>query len=313
MKTKLREIVVISGKGGTGKTSLTAAFAHLGSPAMLCDLDVDAPDLHLLLDPVRRETHDFRSGHVASIDPDACIQCGSCEEFCRFGAVRCEQPAGGIWSDAVYRVDPMRCEGCKVCVQFCPAGAVKFESKLCGRWHASTTRFGPLVHAQLYPGEANSGRLVALLKNEARKRAEAAGLSTVICDGSPGIGCPVISSLSGASLAVVVTEPTPSGLHDLIRVADLCTHFRVPVAVIVNKFDLNVGQTNAIAAHCDANGHALVGRLPNDDFVVYAMMQGKAVTELPETPFTVALRGVWERIDALASPRPSRLRLGIEA
>ncbi|MDR3641955.1 MAG: ATP-binding protein [Humidesulfovibrio sp.] len=298
----MREIVVISGKGGTGKTSITAAFAHLASVqggAMLCDLDVDAPDLHLLLAPDRQEEHAFYSGREARIDPSVCTGCGLCAGLCRFGAVMPGPRAFGI--------DPLRCEGCGVCERFCPAGAIGFSEKHCGQWYASAMRFGPMVHAQLFPGQENSGRLVALLKKEARERAKALGLTLMLCDGAPGIGCPVISSLSGASLAVVVTEPTPSGRHDLERVVDLCRHFRIPVAVVVNKFDLNPENSEGIEDYCREQGHALAGRLPHDEVVVRAMVQGKCVTELPETPFSKALRGVWEVVahHARTASRPS--------
>ena len=300
----MREIVVISGKGGTGKTSLTAAFAHLAGKAMLCDLDVDAPDLHLLLGPVRREEHDFISGHEAVIDPGKCTNCGLCAELCRFGAVHPNQEGG----EGFHRIESLRCEGCKVCVQFCPAAAIDFEEKLCGRWYASDMRFGPMVHAQLFPGEENSGRLVALLKKEARQRAEALGLSLVLCDGAPGIGCPVIASLSGASMAVIVTEPTPSGRHDLMRVAELCNHFRIPAGVIINKFDLNLQNSLDIERYCDEQGHALLGLLPHDEVVVRAMVQAKCVTELPGTAFSKALCAAWEQIadfDPKAAARPA--------
>ncbi|MBU1228798.1 MAG: ATP-binding protein [Proteobacteria bacterium] len=299
----MRELVVISGKGGTGKTSITAAFAHLAQNSMLCDLDVDAPDLHLLLAPKRFEEHAFRSGFVAAIDPEACVACGTCVDLCRFGAVR--KPT---WDDPTgYSINPLRCEGCKVCVQFCPAGAIGFTEKHCGQRYASSTRFGPMVHAQLFPGEENSGRLVALLKKEARSRAGVLGLDLILCDGAPGIGCPVISSLSGASQAVIVTEPTPSGRHDLERVADLCRHFRIPAGVIINKFDLNPGNTVDIENYCLNQGHALLGRLPHDEVVVRAMVQAKCATELPPTPFSEALRSIWEQladIEPKAAARP---------
>jgi len=298
----MREIVIISGKGGTGKTSVTAALAHLASQdggAMLCDLDVDAPDLHLLLDPDRAETHDFRSGFEAVIDQDACTACGLCAELCRFGAVKT--------ADGAYHVDPLRCEGCRVCVQFCPAGAVDFREKLCGRWHASSTRFGPLVHALLFPGEENSGRLVALLKKEARERAAARGLGLMLCDGAPGIGCPVIASLSGASQAVIVTEPTPSGRHDLLRVAELCRHFGIATGVVVNKFDLSLENSVEIERCCRERDLTLLGLLPHDEVVVRAMLARKSVTELPASPFSEALRGVWQRLLNLPGPMAARL------
>jgi MinD superfamily P-loop ATPase len=298
----MREIVVISGKGGTGKTSVTAAFAHLAARepggAMLCDLDVDAPDLHLLLGPDLAETHEFRSGHEAVIDPAACTNCGLCAGMCRFGAVRSGPRA--------HSVDALRCEGCMVCVRFCPAGAIEFRERLCGRWHASGTRLGPMIHAQLFPGQENSGRLVALLKKEARERAQALDIPLMLCDGAPGIGCPVISSLSGASLAAIVTEPTPSGLHDLLRVAELCAHFRIPAAVLVNKFDLNPGRSEEIEAVCRERGVALLGRLPHDETVVRAMAHGRCVTELPESPVSLALTQAWAKLSEMsrgASPR----------
>ena len=299
----MREIVVISGKGGTGKTSITAAFAHLAQNAILCDLDVDAPDLHLLLGPTHFEEHEFRSGFEAIIDTETCVACGTCVDLCRFGAVR--KPS---WDDfAGYSIDPLRCEGCKVCVQFCPAAAIAFAEKHCGQWYASDMRFGPMIHAQLFPGEENSGRLVALLKKEARTRAEALGLSLILCDGAPGIGCPVIASLSGAGQAVIVTEPTPSGRHDLERVADLCRHFRIPAAVIINKFDLNLRNSADIEAYCLDQGHTLLGLLPHDEVVVRAMIQEKCVTELPATAFSESLRSIWEQIVSLepkAAARP---------
>lgn len=292
----MREIVVISGKGGTGKTSITAAFAHLADGVMLCDLDVDAPDLHLLLAPVRQEIHAFHSGHVAAVDPLRCAGCGLCAELCRFQAVHRGREG--------FDINPMRCEGCKVCVRFCPSGAVDFTQKQCGEWYVSTTRFGPMIHAQLFPGQENSGRLVALLKQEARQRAAALGLGMLLCDGAPGIGCPVISSLSGAHLAILVTEPTPSGRHDLERVVALCAHFRIPVAVIINKFDLNAKNAADIREYCQKEGHVLLGMLPYDDVVVQAMAGEKCVTELPAAPFSRNLRDIWERIVLLKIDRP---------
>jgi MinD superfamily P-loop ATPase len=287
----MREIVVISGKGGTGKTSITAAFAHLAENKVICDLDVDAPDLHLLLDPhvVRRE--DFHSGHEAVIDPERCTGCGTCQDMCRFGAV--------LEDDGRFRIDPLRCEGCKVCVAFCPEGAIDFPPRHCGTRYVSDTRFGPMVHAQLFPGQENSGRLVSELKKEARKLAGEMGRDLILCDGSPGIGCPVISSLSQANLAVVVTEPTPSGLHDLERVASLCEHFRIRVAVIVNKHDLNPGHTAAIEELCRARGYALAGRLPHDTVVTGAMVARKAVTELGDEDFGRRVKDAWTVIQGL--------------
>lgn len=291
------EIVVISGKGGTGKTSLTAAFAHLaaaqGQGALLCDLDVDAPDLHIILEPRVQREAEFISGYEAVIDPQGCTGCGTCADMCRFGAVTLQ--------NGVATVSALHCEGCGVCAAFCPAGAVTLEPRLCGRRYESQTRFGPMVHAQLLPGQENSGRLVALLRQRAKELAREQSLGLILCDGAPGIGCPVISSLTGTGLAVIVTEPTPSGCHDLERVAGLCDHFRIPVAVVVNKFDLNPEQSAAIAARCEERGHHLAGMLPFAPEVVAAMSRLRAVTEGPDTPFTDAVRGAWNTILALAS------------
>lgn len=301
----MRELVILSGKGGTGKTSVAAGLAHLAARqpggVMLCDLDVDAPDLHLLLAPDLAETHEFRSGRQAVIDEGLCANCGLCAGLCRFGAVRPGPRA--------HSIDSLRCEGCGVCARFCPAVAVRFQERLCGRWHASNTRLGPMVHALLFPGQENSGRLVALLKREGRERAKALGAGLMLCDGSPGIGCPVISSLSGASLALLVTEPTPSGLHDLGRVAALCRHFRIPAAALVNKHDLNPEASAAIEACCGEHGVEILGRLPHDESVPRAMAAGRCVTELPESPFSLALGKAWaelqHRLETPRRPAPS--------
>jgi len=289
------EIIVISGKGGTGKTSLTAAFAHLAADAVICDLDVDAPDLHLILQPENEVREDFFSGHEAVIDPAACNGCGVCAEVCRFGAV--------TNTTAGFAVDPVKCEGCKVCVHFCQAGAIGFPERHCGEWFLSRTRFGPMVHAQLFPGAENSGRLVALLRGKARERAKQTGRALILSDGAPGIGCPVISSLSGTDFAVLVTEPTPSGLHDLERVADLCRHFKIPAGVIVNKADLNPENTNGIRRWC---GEALVEflvALPYDPAVTEAMVRRQAVTEFHADGVSAEIRRVWRRIVDLGNQK----------
>jgi MinD superfamily P-loop ATPase len=288
----MREIIVISGKGGTGKTSLTGAFAHLAASKVICDLDVDAPDLHLLLQPLREREEEFYSGHEAAIDLGKCTGCGLCASLCKFDAIKANG-AGLV-------VDPLRCEGCKVCVAFCPEAAIRFPERHCGQWYISSTRFGPLVHAQLFPGAENSGKLVMLLKQQARELAKARGASLVLCDGAPGIGCPVISSLSGAHLAVAVTEPTPSGRHDLERVAHLCRHFQVPLGVIINKYDLNRDKTFRIEALCRDGDYPVVGHLPHDPVVTRAMIQGLVVSEMPEGIFTSELKRSWSRIKALA-------------
>lgn len=287
----MREVVVISGKGGTGKTSLTAAFAHLAESKVICDLDVDAPDLHLLLDPTIIRDEAFISGHEAVIDPEKCVGCGLCASMCRYGAID--------EKDGVFSVAPLRCEGCKVCVAFCPEQAIDFPSRHCGQHYLSQTRFGPMVHAQLFPGQENSGLLVSRLKKEARALAEERGLDLILCDGAPGIGCPVIASLSQTDLAVVVTEPTPSGVHDLERVASLCDHFRTKVAVVVNKHDLNPEQTSRIDALCSEKGYTLLALLPHDTAVTEAMVRRQAVTEGGDSAIATQVRQAWQGITNL--------------
>jgi MinD superfamily P-loop ATPase len=291
----LVEIVVLSGKGGTGKTSLTAAFAHLSSNRVICDLDVDTPDLHLLLRPEKTQSETFISGHEAVIRHDGCDACGQCVEVCRFGAVSDVTPFP--------TVNPLKCEGCKVCVVQCPANAIDFPEKKCGEWYVSTTRFGWMVHAQLFPGEENSGRLVALLRQKAKALSKDEGYNMILSDGPPGIGCPVISSLSGASLAVIVTEPTPSGYHDLERVIELSAHFRIPAGVVINKSDLNENKTQQIETFCMKNGISLLGRLPHDKAVTDAMVSGQTITEYEENGISDQVRQIWSNIEATASVR----------
>ena len=296
----MREIVVVSGKGGTGKTTVCAAFAALahaqGQKAVLCDLDVDVPDMHILLNPQVRQQEVFISGNTAKINADLCTACGRCAELCRFDAVRLE---GGVYS-----IDELACEGCGVCHKLSPAQAVEFPERRGGVWYVSDTRFGPFVHAQLDPGQENSGRLVALLKRQARDKATSMGADIVLCDGSPGVGCPVISSLSGAALAVAVVEPTPSGRHDFERVASLCAHFRIPVAILVNKADLNAGETARIHALAAEGGHHMLGEMPFSPLVTQAMVQRQALTEnISELtrPLVEPLTAAWERVCALVS------------
>ena len=295
----MREIVVISGKGGTGKTSVSAALAALIPNVLLCDLDVDAPDLHIILDPRIQRREVFFSGNEAEIRRDLCVQCGKCAEICRFDAI--------VRDEEGYHVNSMRCEGCGVCVALCPARAIAFPERECGEWYISETRFGPMVHAQLYPGQENSGRLISLLKQEAHILARQKGSDWVLCDGSPGVGCPVISSLSGAQLAIAVVEPTPSGRHDFQRVAELCDHFRIPLAVIINKADLNAEQSAAIQIHAEEKGYSVVGSLPFDPAVTQAMIQRKALTEIP-SPMADTLAAIWQNIDRLATTAASGKR-----
>jgi len=282
----VEELVIISGKGGTGKTSITASFAVLAGFPVIADCDVDAADMHLILAPSVRERHEFRCGNEAVIRPAGCTGCGKCLELCRSGAII----AGG--EGEAYVVDPVACEGCGVCVRFCPARAIDFPESLCGEWMVSETRCGPMVHARLGIAAENSGKLVSTVRREARRLAGENGNRLVLVDGPPGIGCPVIASMTGTSQALVVTEPTVSGEHDLERVLKLARHFGIPAAVCVNKWDLNPGMTERIEALTVRSGARIAGRIRYDRGVTLAQMQEKAVVET-DTPAADDIRQVW--------------------
>jgi MinD superfamily P-loop ATPase len=282
----VKELVVISGKGGTGKTSLIAAFASLAENNVLCDADVDAADLHLLMDPDIKERHDFKGGGTAIIDKDRCIECGLCRDLCRWSAI----------SEA-FIVDDIECEGCGVCVDFCPETAIDFPVKTCGEWFISNTRFGPMVHARLGIAEENSGKLVTLVRQEAKKLAEKNKSDLLITDGPPGVGCPVIASVGGASAVLIVAEPTVSGLHDMERVAQLAAHFKVPVMVCVNKFDLNFDQTESIVKLAKENILNTVGRVPFDPVFTESMVQGQTVLEyVGNSKIRSSISEIWRNI-----------------
>ena len=290
----IREIVIVSGKGGTGKTSLAAAFAALAKNGILCDADVDAADLHLLMQPEVKERTDFMGGSKAVINPDLCTGCGTCLTLCRFDAI----------SDR-YEVDPIRCEGCGVCVDFCPEQAIDFPVQRCGEWYISATRFGPMVHARLGIAEENSGRLVSLVRKETRQLAEERGLDLILTDGPPGIGCPVIAAIGGATALVIVVEPTVSGIHDMERVVDLAAHFRVPGMVIVNKYDLNVEMTEAIEKLAVQRNLVVLGRVPFDPVFTRSMVQGQTLFEYgEETPTRQVVRDIWAKIISSPSMNP---------
>ncbi len=288
----MKELVVISGKGGTGKTSVTASFAVLAGRQVVADCDVDAADLHLILSPRIKERHEFRSGHEAVIRRDDCRGCGTCLELCRFGAVRM---GGGTEGDAVFEIDPVACEGCGVCVRFCPQHAIDFPERLCGEWMISDTRCGTMVHARLGTAAENSGKLVSTVRREARRIAEEENRSLVIVDGPPGIGCPVIASLTGATVVLVVTEPTVSGEHDLERVLSLTRHFNIPTAICVNKWDLNPEMTRRIEAGALRAGARVAGRIRYDRSVTLAQMQERAVVEIGG-PCAEDIERIWKQL-----------------
>ncbi|HET91301.1 MAG TPA: 4Fe-4S dicluster domain-containing protein [Chloroflexi bacterium] len=287
----MKQLVILSGKGGTGKTTVAAALAHLASQELavvLVDADVDAANLELVLDPNKEESQDFISGQVAVIAPERCIQCGRCAEVCRFDAV--------IAGEEVYRVDSLACEGCASCFYQCPEDAISMEEQHAGRWFRSGTRFGPLFHAHLFAGQENSGKLVTLVKQQGRLRGVDTGAELLLVDGPPGIGCPVISASAGADVALHVVEPTVSGIHDLERIIGTTDHFGVPSLVAINKADLNPARSDEIVAFCAEQGVQVVGRIPYDNIVTEAMVQGQPVTAYTDAPVVEALRGVWLRV-----------------
>jgi MinD superfamily P-loop ATPase len=293
----MNELVVISGKGGTGKTSVVASFAALANGKVLADCDVDAADLHLVLCPeiVRREK--FSGGIEAAVLADRCIGCGKCTSVCRFDAISFDGPANEVVGKT-YRIDPIACEGCGVCAHVCPVEAVALAPSVSGEWFVSNTRHGPLVHAKLGIAQENSGKLVTIIRRAARKIAEERGLDLIIIDGSPGIGCPVIASITGADLVLIVTEPTLTGLHDLKRVADLTAHFGIRTVVCVNKSDINREVTARIGELCATRGLDVVGEIRYDNSFTKAQIEGKSVVEFD---CGAASRDVGSLWDAVAS------------
>ena len=289
----MKEIVVISGKGGTGKTSLVASFAALSGKAVLADCDVDAADLHLVLTPTLRRREVFRCGHEAVIRTNDCIGCGACLARCRFEAIRKTEGGAG---EAKFTVDATACEGCGVCVWACPVKAIEFPERLSGEWYVSDTRYGPMVHARLTPGGENSGKLVSKVRETARSLAEERRTDLILVDGPPGIGCAVIASVSGASQVMIVTEPTLSGAHDMERVLELARHFAIPSTVCVNKWDLNPEMTAQIEDRAHHTGATLAGRVRYDPAVTRAQIQGKTAVEWPEARAADDIRAVWEHV-----------------
>jgi MinD superfamily P-loop ATPase len=282
----MKELVVISGKGGTGKTSLLAALASLAENKVLCDADVDAADLHLIMNPEVLRQFEFQSGNTAVINNELCIECGLCREMCRWNA---------IGED--YKVNAIDCEGCGVCVYFCPEKAIDFPVNTCGKWFISDTRFGPMVHARLEIAEENSGKLVAQVRREAAKLAEQHKMDLILTDGPPGVGCPVIASIGGAAAVLIVTEPTVSGIHDMERVARLAAHFKVPAMLSINKFDLNLDLTRQIEAYAAANNLICLGRIAFDPVFTKAMVQARTVFEFDRGSRVVHdIEAIWQKI-----------------
>lgn len=290
----MRELLIVSGKGGTGKTTIAASLAALDGEKVIVDADVDASDLFLLLKPRVQMEREFKSGRIAVIDPKACEGCGQCRELCRFEAIT-----------EVFSVDPFECQGCGVCASICPVQAISMEEKKAGVWYVSETSFGPLVHARLTPGEENSGKLVALVRHQGRVLAEEGGREWLIVDGPPGIGCPVISAMAGAGAVLMVTEPTPSGLHDLRRVAELASHFKVRRLVCINKWDINPQLTEDIDAFCGDQDIPVVAKIPYDLTPTKALVAREIVVRwAPESEVARQIKKIWERLQEIVPDAP---------
>jgi MinD superfamily P-loop ATPase len=282
----MKQLTILSGKGGTGKTTITASFAVLAKNAVVADCDVDAPDLHMLLHPMITETHKFLGSNVAVIDKAKCTGCGSCKEKCGFKA---------IINDLT--VDAIACEGCGVCTIVCPANAITLNKRISGEAYISKTEYGFMSHAMLYPGESNSGKLVTLVRQNAKNLAEKENCDLIIIDGSPGIGCPVIASITGVDAALVVTEPTRSGIHDLERVLKLLDHFNVAAFVCINMYDINTDNTNKILNFCKESGVEVVGLVQFTPEVTQAMVNGKTVVEYaPKSGVAEETAEMWKKL-----------------
>lgn len=281
----MKQIVVISGKGGTGKTMLTASFAVLADNKVMADCDVDAADLHLLLHPAIKERHEFRSGKTAVINKALCEECGECIRVCRFKAVKED-----------FIVDSISCEGCAVCSLICPSEAIRMEENVSGEWYISETRYGPMVHARLGIAEENSGKLVTLVRQNAQKITETGSKDYIIIDGPPGIGCPVIASLANVDLALIVTEPTLSGIHDMERVAQVSKHFGVPTKVVINKYDINPDNSEEIKKICQKEDIEVVSQLPFSQKVSESIVQGMPLVEFCSDGIAQDISFLWERI-----------------
>jgi MinD superfamily P-loop ATPase len=282
----IKQLTILSGKGGTGKTTITASFAALAEGVVVADCDVDAPDLHILMHPKPIRTVEFRGSKLAAIDQTKCARCGLCRDRCRFNAITGE-----------LKVNPFACEGCGVCALVCPTGSIVLQERISGHVYVSKTERGFMVHAMLAPGEANSGKLVALVRQNARVVAEREHASLILVDGAPGIGCPVIASITGADVGMIVTEPSISGIHDLKRALDLLAHFNILPLVCVNMYDINSENTERIMDFCRMMGVEVVGRIPFDPVVTEAMVNAEPVIEYsPSSDVALQLGRIWKRV-----------------
>ena len=287
----MKEITVLSGKGGTGKTSITAALASVAENSIFCDSDVDAADLHLIFQPQNKEEHTFFGGWKAFIHAEKCTGCDLCIEYCRFDAIH-RKGNGSI------EINPFKCEGCRLCERICPSHAIVSEQSSNNCWYVSTTRFGTLVHARMGPGEENSGKLVTQVRKRSKEIAMENRLSYIINDGPPGIGCAAISSLSGTDLALIVLEPTKSGLHDAQRLVDLIKSFDIEMYAVINKYNINYGMAMKIEKYLATNNIRLLAKVPFDKQVVEAMIVGKTIVEYnPGSEISNIIREIWKTIN----------------
>jgi MinD superfamily P-loop ATPase len=280
----MKQLTIISGKGGTGKTTLTAAFASLAEEKVLADCDVDAADLHLLLNPSVRRREPFSGGRSPLVDSDRCTECGICTEVCRFEAI----------DDGV--VDIIACDHCGLCAYACPEDAIAMEDHVNGEWFVSDTKYGPMVHARLGVGEENSGKLVTVVRKQASEIGKERNLDLVLIDGPPGIGCPVISSIAGVDVVLVVVEPTLSGIHDMERILGLANHFKIPALACINKYDINRANAKDIEEYCERNGVEAVGNIPFDSTVIDALVQRKSIIDYPCGAVTNAVIEIWDKV-----------------
>ena len=287
----MKQLTILSGKGGTGKTTITASFAVLAKNVVIADCDVDAPDLHMLLHPEIIKTQEFKGSKLAVINKTKCVECGLCREKCRFDAIT-----------ENLTVDPVSCEGCGVCTIICPVDAITLTERISGHAYISKTKYGFMAHAMLSPGESNSGKLVTLVRQNARILAEKENSDLIVIDGPPGIGCPVIASVTGIDAGLVVTEPTVSGIHDLERALQLLKHFSVQPFVCVNMYDINVDNTEKIESFCKEKGIEIVGKIPFDPIVTEAMVNGKTMIEYSSrNAVAKEIEAIWRKILTLMS------------
>jgi len=291
----MTELVVVSGKGGTGKTTLVGALASLSGNKVLVDCDVDAADLHLIVNHSLRETNEFTAGKRASIITAECTNCGVCYDYCRFDAIKLITTVENK-EFPVYTIDPFACDGCGVCVRHCPHDAIAFGLVKSGEWFLSDTPYGTMVHARLGIAQANSGKLVSLLRQKARQLALNNNNELIIIDGPPGIGCPVIASVTGASYILIVTEPSLSAIQDMERLLELTTHFNIPTGICINKYDINEELTSRINNYAVANNITILGRIPFAPAVTKAQLAKTTVIDHNDSSISENYKTLWSKL-----------------